>query len=52
MGNIPSIGGLVTNAALTVAENKIAYINSLVKKTDYGTKITEIEKKQLQSLIL
>ena len=30
---IPSITGLVTNAALTVVENKITDISSLVKKT-------------------
>ena len=42
---IPSISGLATNAALTAAENKIANISSLVKKTDYDTKIIEIEKK-------
>ena len=31
-GKIPSISGLTTNAALTVVENKIPNINSLVKK--------------------
>ena len=31
--------------ALTTVENKIPSISSLVKKTDYNTKITEIEKK-------
>ena len=41
---IPSISGLATNAALTVVENKIPNINSLVKK-DYDVKITEIKKK-------
>ena len=44
-GKIPSISGLATNAALTTVENKIPNISSLVKKTDYDTKITEIEKK-------
>ena len=42
---IPSIGGLATNTALITVENKIPNISSLVKKTDYNTKITEIEKK-------
>ena len=42
---IPSISGLATNAALTAVENKIPYISSLVKKADYNTKISEIEKK-------
>ena len=41
---IPSISGLATNAALTVVENKIPNINSLVKK-DYDVKINEIKKK-------
>ena len=38
-GKIPSISGLATNSALTAVEN------SLVKKTNYNTKISEIEKK-------
>ena len=41
---IPSISGLATNAALTAVEYKTPNISSLVKKTDYNTKITEIEK--------
>ena len=44
-GKIPSISGLATNAALTAVENKIPNISSLVKKTNYDTKITEVEKK-------
>ena len=44
-GKIPSIGGLATNAALTAVENKIPNICGLVKKTDYNTNITKIEKK-------
>ena len=36
---------LVTNAELTAVENKIPNISSLVKKTDYVTKITKIQKK-------
>ena len=31
---------------LTAVENKIPNISSLVKKADYNTKITEIEKKK------
>ena len=42
---IPSISGLAVNSALNIVENKIPNINSLVKKADYDTKITEIEKK-------
>ena len=34
---------LVTNTVLTTIENKIPNISSLVKKTDYNAKITEIE---------
>ena len=30
---------------MTAVENKIADVSSLVKKTDYNSKITEIEKK-------
>ena len=40
-----SITGLATNAALTAVENKIPDVSSLVKKTDYNTKISDIEKK-------
>ena len=42
---IPSISGLVTNSASTAIENKIPDVSSLVKKTDYNTKISEIENK-------
>ena len=44
-GKIPSITGLATNSALTAVENKIPDVSSLVKKTDYNTKISEIENK-------
>ena len=30
---------------LTVVENKIPDVSSFVKKTDYGTKISDVEKK-------
>ena len=42
---IPSIGGLATNSVLTAVKNKIPNVSSLVKKTDYNTKISDIEKK-------
>ena len=42
---IPSISGLATNSALTAVENKIPDVISLVTKTDYNTKISDIEKK-------
>ena len=44
-GKIPSITGLATNLALTAVENEIPNVSSLVKKTDYDTKISEIENK-------
>ena len=42
---IPSITGPATNSALTAVENKIPDVSSLVKNTDYNTKISEIENK-------
>ena len=36
---------MATNTALTAVENKISDVSSLVKKTDYNTKISEIESK-------
>ena len=42
---IPSISGLVTTSALTAVENKIPSVSNLIKKTDYDTKISELEKK-------
>ena len=46
-GKIPSINGLAKTSALTAVENKIPDVSSLVKKTDYDTKISDIEKKSL-----
>ena len=42
---IPDISNLATKAALTTVENKIPSVINLVKRTDYNTKITEIENK-------
>ena len=42
---IPDTSNLATKAALTTIENKIPNISNLVKKTDYNTKITDIENK-------
>ena len=42
---MPSITNLTTNSALTAVENKIPDVSGLVKKTDYNTKINEVEKK-------
>ena len=39
------IPGLATTSALTTVEKKIPDTSNLVKKTDYNTKVTEIEKK-------
>ena len=36
---------MATNTALTAVENKIPDVSSLVKKTDYNIKISEIENK-------
>ena len=42
---ITSISGIATGSALTTVENKIPNISSFVKKTDYNTKVSEIQKK-------
>ena len=42
-GNIPSITGLATTAAVSDVKNKIPKVNDLVKKTDYDAKIKDIE---------
>ena len=39
-----NISGISTNSALTAVENKTPVI-SLVKKSDYEIKISEVEKK-------
>ena len=36
---------MATTSSLTTVENKIPSVSNLVKKTDYNTKINEIEKK-------
>ena len=41
---IPSFSGLATNYTLTAVENRIPDVSSLVKKTDYDTKILDIKK--------
>ena len=42
---IADISNFATKPSLTTDENKIPDVRSLVKKTDYNTKITEIENK-------
>ena len=44
-GKIPSISGLATTSALTAVENKITSVSTLVKITDYDTKISQLKKK-------
>ena len=44
-GKIPSVSASTTNVALTTVENKIPDVSSLLKKTGYNRKITEIENK-------
>ena len=42
---IPDVCNLSTKSALSVAENKIRDVSSLVKKTKYDTKTSNLEKK-------
>ena len=42
---IPDVSSLATKTALAAVENKIPVVSSLVKKTNYVTKISELEKK-------
>ena len=42
---ISDLSSLAAKAALTAVENKIPKVSSFVKKRNYNTKITEIEKK-------
>ena len=44
---IPDVSDLATKAALTTVENKIPSISNLVKKTDYDTKVGEIENRMI-----
>ena len=39
-----SITNLATNASLNAVENIIPSVSNLIKKTDYNTKINDIEK--------
>ena len=42
---MPNVTNLDSTTAFTAVENKIPNVSNLVKKTDYNTKIIEIEKK-------
>ena len=45
-GAVPNVSNLATKTPLTTVENKIPSVSSLVKKkTDYNTKVTEMENK-------
>ena len=48
-GKTPSITGLGTEFALNAGDNKALSVSNLVKKTDYDTKISDIEKKYLNT---
>ena len=43
-GKIPSIAGLANIAALGAFEKKITHANDLLKKAEYDSKLSEIEK--------
>ena len=45
VNKIPDISNLATKTALTTVENKIPDVNSPVKKTDYYTRVAEIDTK-------
>ena len=53
VAEIPSITGLATNSELNDVENKIPDVSSLVKKTNFNTKVTKIESKipEVSSLV-
>ena len=42
---MPDISSLATKTALTTVENKIPNISSLIKKTNYNTKISRLDGK-------
>ena len=42
---MPNVTNLDSTTAFTTVENKMPNVSNLVKKTDYNTKIIEIEKK-------
>ena len=46
---IPSISGFATTAALNAVENKTPNVSNPVTKTDYYTKMSDIEKKYFTS---
>ena len=42
---IPDVSSLAAKPALTTVENKMLNVSRLVKKTNYSTKISELEKR-------
>ena len=49
---IRDVSSSATTNALNAVGNKIPSVSSLVKKTDYHTKITEVEKKNILIMIM
>ena len=49
---IRDVSSSATTNALNAVGNKIPSVSSLVKKTDYHTKITEVEKKTLIMIMI
>ena len=49
---VPDNTNLATTAALTAVEDKIPHTGDLVKKADYDTKMSEIDKNILLLLII
>ena len=47
---IPSITGLATTSALTIAENKITDVSNLVTKTDFNNLVTKTDFKKTDYL--
>ena len=42
----------LATTALTAVENKVSNVSNLVKKTDYDTKVNEVEKQKLPITVM
>ena len=51
-GKIPCISGLAANVALTAIGNTISNTSSLVKKTDYNTRLQKLKRNLLINIII
>ena len=51
VSKIPDVSSLATKSALTVVENKILDVSSLVKKTEYNKLVTKVDNTILQILL-